>query len=121
MPNGCVFGFFSHFVVRLVGVPCPQVKTAIVSQIKIMGSYKVSIFAQTCAVLGPPPGSAVNLTLFVFSIQLGPVTPTSVQANHTSAVGQVESVNFTVIPTTMTDGCHVQVTQVFADWGGEGS
>lgn len=47
---------------------------------------------------------------FVFLIQLGPVTPTSVQANHTSAVGQVESVNFTIIPTAMADGCHIQVT-----------
>lgn len=71
MPNGCGL-VFSHFVVRLVGVPCPQVKTAIVSQIKIMGSYKVSILAQTCTVLGPPPGSAVNLTRFVFFIQAGP-------------------------------------------------
>lgn len=39
------------------------------------------------------------------------MTPTSVQANHTSAVGQVEAVNFTVIPTTMAAGCHIQVRQ----------
>lgn len=37
------------------------------------------------------------------------MTPTSVQANHTSAVGQVEAVNFTIIPTTMAAGCHIQV------------
>lgn len=39
------------------------------------------------------------------------MTPTSVQANHTSAVGQVEAVNFTIIPTGMADGCHIQVRQ----------
>ncbi|CAG07102.1 unnamed protein product [Tetraodon nigroviridis] len=74
-------------VVWLVGVPCPQVQTAIVSQIKAMGSY-----------------------------QLGPVTPTSVQANHTSAVGQMEAVNFTIIPTTTAAGCHIQGSSMSAFW-----
>ncbi|TNM98506.1 hypothetical protein fugu_014752 [Takifugu bimaculatus] len=70
---------------QLVGVPCPQVQTAIVSQMKVMGSYK-----------------------------LGPVTPTCIQANHTSAVGQMEAVNFTIIPTIMATGCHIQVRQTHA-------
>lgn len=39
------------------------------------------------------------------------MTPTSVQANHTSAVGQMEAVNFTIIPTSMAAGCHIQVRQ----------
>ena len=48
--------------------------------------------------------------LFVVLLQLGPVTPALVQANHTSAVGQIESVNFTMIGTAMSLGCHVEVS-----------
>lgn len=102
---------FSTSVRRLVGVACPQVQTAIVSQMKAMGSYKVS---------SSPGGDWVHFggcrepRVFVFFTQLGPVTPTSVQANHTSAVGQVEAVNFTIIPTTMAAGCHVQVRRTHA-------
>uniref|UniRef100_A0A674NIK2 Uncharacterized protein n=1 Tax=Takifugu rubripes TaxID=31033 RepID=A0A674NIK2_TAKRU len=51
-----------------------------------------------------------------FFTQLGPVTPTCIQANHTSAVGQMEAVNFTIIPTTMATGCHVQGSSVSASW-----
>lgn len=61
----------------MFGVPCDQVNMAIVSQVKAMGSYK-----------------------------LGPVTAALIQANHTSSVGQIESVNFTVMPTAMSMGCH---------------
>uniref|UniRef100_A0A3B5AU99 Uncharacterized protein n=1 Tax=Stegastes partitus TaxID=144197 RepID=A0A3B5AU99_9TELE len=74
-------------VLRLVGIPCDQVNTAIVTQIKAMGSYK-----------------------------LGPVTPTLIQANHTSAVGQVESVNFTMTSTSVSLGCHIQGSSVSAFW-----
>lgn len=107
---------FSPFLGRLVGLPCPQVETAIVSQIKAMGSYKVSILHRE--VIGYILG---EFHVFVFSAQLGPVTLTSVQANHTSAVGQMESVNFTIIPTSMAAGCHVQVrrTHAYSCGGGD--
>ncbi|TKS79682.1 hypothetical protein D9C73_014088 [Collichthys lucidus] len=74
-------------IVWLLGVPCDQVNMAIVTQIKAMGSYK-----------------------------LGPVTPTGIQANHTSAVGQIESVNFTMTATSMSLGCHVDGSSVSAFW-----
>ncbi|KAM9718768.1 uncharacterized protein ACNS7B_019864 [Menidia menidia] len=74
-------------IVWLIGVPCDQVTTAIVTQIKAMGSYN-----------------------------LGSVTPTVIQANHTSGIGQIESVNFTMTPTSMVLGCHVQGSSVSAVW-----
>lgn len=55
---------------------------------------------------------AVNTDVFVIIIQLGAVTPTLIQANHTSGVGQIEAVNFTLIPTSMCLGCHVEVSQI---------
>ncbi|XP_077414429.1 uncharacterized protein LOC144044094 [Vanacampus margaritifer] len=74
-------------IVWLLGVPCSKVNVAIVTQIKAMGSYK-----------------------------LGPVTPLLIQANHTSAVGQVESVNFTVSSTAMSLGCRVDGASTSAFW-----
>uniref|UniRef100_A0A3B4YG02 Immunoglobulin C1-set domain-containing protein n=1 Tax=Seriola lalandi dorsalis TaxID=1841481 RepID=A0A3B4YG02_SERLL len=74
-------------IVWLLAVPCDQVNMAIVTQIKAMGSYK-----------------------------LGPVTPLLIQANHTSAVGQVENVNFTMSAISMGLGCHVQGSSVSAFW-----
>ncbi|KAK9538624.1 hypothetical protein VZT92_003785 [Zoarces viviparus] len=74
-------------IVWLFGVPCEQVSMAIVTQMKAMGSYK-----------------------------LGPVTAALIQANHTSAVGQIESVNFTIISTAMSTGCHVEGSSVSAFW-----
>ncbi|KAL7385888.1 hypothetical protein ABVT39_001558 [Epinephelus coioides] len=74
-------------IVWLLGLSCDRVNMAIVTQIKAMGSYK-----------------------------LGSVTPSLVQANHTSAVGQIESVNFTMIPTVMSMGCHLEGTSVSAFW-----
>uniref|UniRef100_A0A3Q1GDX7 Immunoglobulin V-set domain-containing protein n=1 Tax=Acanthochromis polyacanthus TaxID=80966 RepID=A0A3Q1GDX7_9TELE len=71
----------------LVGVPCDQVNMAIVTQIKAMGSYK-----------------------------LGPVTPTLIQANHTSAVGQTERVNFTMMSTSISLGCLIQGCSVSEFW-----
>ncbi|KAI3374844.1 hypothetical protein L3Q82_021387 [Scortum barcoo] len=74
-------------IVWLFGIPCNQVNMAIVTQIKAMGSYK-----------------------------LGSVTPTLIQANHTSAVGQIEGVNFTMTGTSMSMGCHVEGSSVSAFW-----
>ncbi|KAM7400432.1 hypothetical protein PAMA_004900 [Pampus argenteus] len=74
-------------IVWLLGLPCDQVNIAIVTQIKAMGSYK-----------------------------LGPVTPDVIQANHTSAVGQTESVNFTMISMAMGQGCHLDGLSVSAFW-----
>ncbi|KAM8726881.1 uncharacterized protein AB9X84_000786 [Acanthopagrus schlegelii] len=74
-------------VVWLVGVPCDQVKTAILTQIKAMGSYKLISAA-----------SGV------------------IQANHTSAIGQIEAVNFTVIDTAMSLGCHIEGSSMSAFW-----
>lgn len=54
----------------------------------------------------------VNTDIFVIVIQLGPVTPMLIQANHTSGVGQTEAVNFTMISTTMSLGCHIEVSQM---------
>lgn len=54
----------------------------------------------------------VNTDIFVIVTQLGPVTPTLIQANHTSGVGQYEGVNFTMISTSMSLGCHVEVSQM---------
>lgn len=56
---------FSPFLGRLVGLPCPQVQTAIVSQIKAMGSYKVSILCRE--VIGSIVG---EFHIFVFSPSL---------------------------------------------------
>uniref|UniRef100_A0A3P9KBX0 Uncharacterized protein n=1 Tax=Oryzias latipes TaxID=8090 RepID=A0A3P9KBX0_ORYLA len=67
----------------LLGVPCDQVNVALVSGLKGKQSYK-----------------------------LGPVTPAQILANHTSAVGQVEYLNFTLAPTAMTMGCHVAGSSV---------
>ncbi|TNN67479.1 hypothetical protein EYF80_022285 [Liparis tanakae] len=74
-------------IVWLLGVPCDQVNMAIVTQVKAMGSYK-----------------------------LGPVTAALIQANHTSSVGQIESVNFTMMATAMSMGCHVEGLSVSAFW-----
>ncbi|KAL3055341.1 hypothetical protein OYC64_018096 [Pagothenia borchgrevinki] len=74
-------------IVWLLAVPCDQVNMALVTQIKAMGSYKLSS-----------------------------VTPDLIQANHTSAVGQVESVNFTMISTAMSMGCHVEGSSISAFW-----
>uniref|UniRef100_A0A3B3DAR3 Uncharacterized protein n=1 Tax=Oryzias melastigma TaxID=30732 RepID=A0A3B3DAR3_ORYME len=74
-------------IIWLIGVPCTEVNSAIVTQIKAMGSYT-----------------------------LGSVTSMAVQANHTSGVGQIESVNFTMAPTSVILGCHVQGTSVSAVW-----
>jgi len=49
-----------------------------------------------------------------FNSQLGPVTSGQILANHTSAVGHVENLNFTLEPTTMSLGCHVDVRYVSA-------
>lgn len=56
-------------------------------------------------------GHHVNADLDVFVIQLGPVTASVIQANHTSAVGQVEGVNFTMLATSMSLGCRIEVSQ----------
>ncbi|KAM3603942.1 uncharacterized protein V6R79_004396 [Siganus canaliculatus] len=74
-------------IVWLLGLPCNRVNMAIVTQIKAMGSYK-----------------------------LGSVTPDLIQANHTSAIGQIEGVNFSMIDTTMSMGCRVEGTSVSAFW-----
>ncbi|KAM4557325.1 uncharacterized protein V3H82_017080 [Fundulus diaphanus] len=74
-------------IVWLLGMSCDQVNVAIVTQIKAMASYK-----------------------------LVSVTPKVIQANHTSGFGQLERVNFTMIPTSMILGCHVQGTSVSAIW-----
>ncbi|XP_077470504.1 uncharacterized protein LOC144085286 [Stigmatopora argus] len=74
-------------IVWLLGVPCSQANVAIVTQIKAMGSYK-----------------------------LGPVTPVLIQANHTSALGQVESVNFTILAASMSMGCRVDGVSTSAFW-----
>ncbi|KAM8850881.1 uncharacterized protein AB9W97_021861 [Spinachia spinachia] len=74
-------------IVWLFGLPCDQVNVAIVTQLKAMGSYK-----------------------------LGPVTAAAIQANHTSAVGQTESVNFRMASTAMSLGCHVEGSSVSAFW-----
>ncbi|KAI9544545.1 hypothetical protein NQZ68_001418 [Dissostichus eleginoides] len=50
------------------------------------------------------------------SYKLSSVTPDLIQANHTSAVGQVESVNFTMIPTAMSMGCHIEGSSISAFW-----
>ncbi|KAG7229243.1 hypothetical protein INR49_012900 [Caranx melampygus] len=60
---------------------------AIVTQIKAMGSYK-----------------------------LGPVSELLIQANHTSSVGQIESVNFTMSGISMGMGCHIQGSSMSAFW-----
>ncbi|KAF7660017.1 hypothetical protein LDENG_00289950 [Lucifuga dentata] len=49
-------------------------------------------------------------------IQLGTVTPALIQANHTSMVGQIETINFTMMDTSMGLGCHVGGTSVSAFW-----
>uniref|UniRef100_A0A3B3DCE9 Uncharacterized protein n=1 Tax=Oryzias melastigma TaxID=30732 RepID=A0A3B3DCE9_ORYME len=67
----------------LLGVPCGDVNVALVSGLKGKQSYK-----------------------------LGVVTPAQILANHTSAVGQVENLNFTLAPTAMTTGCHVAASSV---------
>ncbi|KAK2822556.1 hypothetical protein Q5P01_022621 [Channa striata] len=74
-------------IVWIVGLPCDQVNTAIVTQIKTMGSYR-----------------------------LGPVTPSLVQSKHTSAPGQMESVNFTMSPTFRNLGCHLEGSSASAFW-----
>uniref|UniRef100_A0A3P9IZK1 Uncharacterized protein n=1 Tax=Oryzias latipes TaxID=8090 RepID=A0A3P9IZK1_ORYLA len=74
-------------IIWLIGVPCTEVNSAIVTQIKAMGSYT-----------------------------LGSVTSAAIQANHTSGVGQIESVNFTMTPTSVILGCYVQGTSVSAVW-----
>ncbi|KAM6990076.1 uncharacterized protein LKV04_009649 [Tautogolabrus adspersus] len=74
-------------IVWLLGLPCDQVSMALLTQIKAMGSYK-----------------------------LGPVTAALIQANHTSAVGQIEGVNFTMMGTAMGLGCHVEGSSVSAFW-----
>ncbi|GAA6234117.1 uncharacterized protein LOC101160024 [Lates japonicus] len=74
-------------IVWLLAVPCDQVNMAIVTQIKAMGSYK-----------------------------LGSATPSLIQANHTSAVGQIENVNFTMNGTSMGLGCHVEGSSISAFW-----
>lgn len=48
------------------------------------------------------------------SFQLGPVTPYLIQAKHTSAIGQIESVNFTIKPAFMDQGCHVEASDPFS-------
>ncbi|KAM4728892.1 uncharacterized protein FYW61_011716 [Anableps anableps] len=74
-------------IVWLLGIPCDQVNVAIVTQIKAMASYK-----------------------------LVSVIPKLIQANHTSGFDQLERVNFTMVPTSMILGCHVQGTSVSAVW-----
>lgn len=108
-------------VPRLFGVPCDRVNMAIVTQIKAMGSYKVrnlnrNLVSHGCGCFGDCHVTIINTdlqnALFVVLIQLGPVTPALIQANHTSAVGQIEGVNFTMIGTSMALGCHVEVSQM---------
>uniref|UniRef100_A0A3B4B3C1 Uncharacterized protein n=1 Tax=Periophthalmus magnuspinnatus TaxID=409849 RepID=A0A3B4B3C1_9GOBI len=44
---------------------------------------------------------------------LSPAVPGLIQANHTSGSGQFESVNFTIIGTSMGMGCHVEVGEFY--------
>ncbi|CAJ1072514.1 hypothetical protein L3Q82_021387 [Xyrichtys novacula] len=74
-------------IVWLLGLPCERVSMAILTQIKAMGSYK-----------------------------LVSVAAALIQANHTSAVGQIENVNITFAGTAMSMGCHVEGTSVSAFW-----
>uniref|UniRef100_A0A4W6BVZ4 Uncharacterized protein n=1 Tax=Lates calcarifer TaxID=8187 RepID=A0A4W6BVZ4_LATCA len=48
--------------------------------------------------------------------QLGSATPSLIQANHTSAVGQIENVNFTMNGTSMGLGCNVKGSSMSAFW-----
>lgn len=48
----------------------------------------------------------------VLLIQIVSDAPDLIQANHTSAVGQSESVNFTITPTSLALGCHIEVSQI---------
>ncbi|CAG5896576.1 unnamed protein product [Menidia menidia] len=50
------------------------------------------------------------------SYKLGPVTPEQILANHTSAVGHIETLNFTLEPTTMSLGCHVEGSSMSPFW-----
>ncbi|CAB1437785.1 unnamed protein product [Pleuronectes platessa] len=74
-------------IVWLLALPCNDVHMAVVTQIKTMASYK-----------------------------LGSVTPMLIQADHTSGVRQVEHVNFTMIPTAMDQGCHVEGSSMSEFW-----
>uniref|UniRef100_A0A7N6AE86 Uncharacterized protein n=1 Tax=Anabas testudineus TaxID=64144 RepID=A0A7N6AE86_ANATE len=58
----------------------------------------------------------VTTTQQLISFQLGPVTSSLIQAKHTSAVGQSESVNFTLRATFTGHGCHVEGSSVSASW-----
>ncbi|KAJ0058882.1 hypothetical protein NL108_001118 [Boleophthalmus pectinirostris] len=75
-------------IVWLLGLPCDRVAYAIVTQIKAMGSYKAS-----------------NIK-----------SPGLIQANHTSGSGQYESVNFTIIGTSLGMGCHVEGSSMSSFW-----
>ncbi|KAK7945477.1 hypothetical protein WMY93_001205 [Mugilogobius chulae] len=75
-------------IVWLIGVPCDRVTYAIVTQIKAMGSYKL---------LSPPTASLI-------------------EANHTSGSGQYESVNFTMVGTSVGMGCHVEGLSMSSFW-----
>lgn len=55
------------------------------------------------------PAAQHHLNFSIFVFQLVSVTPKLIQANHTSGFGQLERVNFTMIPSSMILGCHVQV------------
>ncbi|CAL1580269.1 unnamed protein product [Knipowitschia caucasica] len=75
-------------IVWLLGVPCERVSFAITTQIKAMASYKL----------------------------VGPATASLIQANHTSGSGQYESVNFTMIGTSMGMGCHIEGSSMSSFW-----
>ncbi|KAG7524472.1 hypothetical protein JOB18_012447 [Solea senegalensis] len=72
----------------LLALPCAQVNKAIVTEIKSLKNiYK-----------------------------LGTVTPLQIQANHTSAPGQMEQVNFTMTPAAMGEGCRLHGFSMSAVW-----
>lgn len=97
---------------RLVGVPCDQAEIAIVTQIKAMGSYKVRILKQNFNLMSSGNSHHVKPDLCMLATQLGPFNVTLIQANHTSAFGQKESVNFTMISTSMSIGCRIEASQM---------
>lgn len=111
-------------VPRLLGIPCDQVSMAIVSQIKSMGSYKVkkqtkthTFYINIMFIL--VAAARLFLQNAYSAFQLGPVAPYLIQANHTSSLGQVESVNFTITSIAMSMGCHVEVRDiksVYSKW-----
>lgn len=105
-----IINTYCFFNFRLIGVPCTEVNSAIVTQIKAMGSYTVRKHRQKLFVSLYINSCHGNVAFSAIAFQLGSVTSAAIQANHTSGVGQIESVNFTMTPTSVILGCHVQVS-----------